>query len=182
MPPTSSPSSLPQKSQQQLSSQNPRLSLPSGAHSSSNNAGYSPTSPHKKMSSPKGPRRRSTKPLEGWLQKRGDKGLIKSYKRRYFRQNGENLYYYAAKEDTTALGSIPLLSVTAARITTSPNERKKDASCNFEVVVPGRIYDLIAPTDIEAKNWVRCNYLLFKDFNVIAFSVSGKWHQRIFET
>jgi hypothetical protein len=35
--------------------------------------------------------------LEGWLHKKGEKGLMKSYKRRWFQQRGNKLYYFTNK-------------------------------------------------------------------------------------
>ncbi len=35
--------------------------------------------------------------LQGWLQKKGDKGAIKTWKERYFVQKGKKLFYYRSE-------------------------------------------------------------------------------------
>lgn len=46
--------------------------------------------------------------LKGWLQKKGDKGFIKSYKSRYFQQIDAKLFYFEDPADKEPLGSIDL--------------------------------------------------------------------------
>jgi hypothetical protein len=46
--------------------------------------------------------------LEGLLYKKGEKGPIKKWKRRYFRQLKEQLFYFRQESETEPLGFIPL--------------------------------------------------------------------------
>lgn len=46
--------------------------------------------------------------LEGWLEKKGEKGPIKKWKRRYFRQLKDQLFYFRQEFEQESLGFIPL--------------------------------------------------------------------------
>lgn len=46
--------------------------------------------------------------LEGWLYKKGDKGLVKTWKHRYFRQHKDQLMYFRSDTTQESLGFIPL--------------------------------------------------------------------------
>lgn len=48
--------------------------------------------------------------MEGWLDKKGEKGIVKSFRRRYFRSNAGRLQYSEAPE-SPPLGAIPLSGV-----------------------------------------------------------------------
>lgn len=37
--------------------------------------------------------------MEGWLQKLGEKGVVKSFKKRWFKQIDDRLYYYEDPKD-----------------------------------------------------------------------------------
>src|SRR5690348_4934610 len=53
--------------------------------------------------------------LRGWLQKRGDKGLIKGFKSRYFQQIDSKLYYFEDPADKEPLGNIDLSSCSIGK-------------------------------------------------------------------
>ncbi|ELR19001.1 PH domain containing protein [Acanthamoeba castellanii str. Neff] len=89
----------------------------------------------------------TTEPLSrhaasGWLNKLGDKGLIKSWKKRWFAQRAERLYYYETKEETGLKGFVDLTLVTA--VAESPKVKH-----GFELRTKDRIYYLQAATDDE---------------------------------
>ena len=44
--------------------------------------------------------------MEGFLLKQGERGPVKSFKKRWFTQKGTQLYYYKNKQDTAELGKI----------------------------------------------------------------------------
>jgi hypothetical protein len=56
-----------------------------------------------------------SEPLSGWLFKRGEKGIIKSYKRRWFRQVRNQIFYFESATSTEALGSIDLSVFTLGK-------------------------------------------------------------------
>eukprot|EP01119_Soliformovum_irregulare_P010243 TRINITY_DN2511_c0_g1_i1.p1 TRINITY_DN2511_c0_g1~~TRINITY_DN2511_c0_g1_i1.p1 ORF type:complete len:805 (-),score=297.06 TRINITY_DN2511_c0_g1_i1:27-2441(-) len=54
--------------------------------------------------------KKGLKPMKGWLRKFGE-GTLKQWKRRYFRQDGRKLYFFASETDKDALGFIDLAHV-----------------------------------------------------------------------
>ncbi len=50
--------------------------------------------------------------LEGWLKKRGEKGVIKSWKSRWFVEKGKKLFYYTSRSSKLPQGFIDLLQMT----------------------------------------------------------------------
>lgn len=50
--------------------------------------------------------------LEGWLRKRGEKGAIKSWKKRWFILKGKKLFYYVSNTANTPKGFIDLLQTS----------------------------------------------------------------------
>ncbi len=78
------------------------------------------------------------KPLKGFLKKRGDKGLVRNYKLRYFEQRGEKIMYYRsdkAEDLKQGMGWIDLSKMISVEKTAEPNA--------FDVVTAGRIYHLM---------------------------------------
>jgi len=53
--------------------------------------------------------------LQGWLHKKGEKGLVRSYKRRWFQQQGNKIYYFANKGDKESLGLIDCTEIKVVR-------------------------------------------------------------------
>ena len=47
--------------------------------------------------------------IQGWLKKKGDVGLIKGWKNRWFQQKDDKIYYFKCRDDTESLGIKPLL-------------------------------------------------------------------------
>jgi hypothetical protein len=79
--------------------------------------------------------------LEGELQKLGEKGLVKSYKKRNFRLRSDGfLRYYDGVKET---GSIDMTIV---------QEVKTDDAegADFQIVTEGRVYQLRAATYVRA--------------------------------
>ena len=71
--------------------------------------------------------------IEGYLKKQGDKGIVKTYKSRYFKQVDDKIYYYKKKENILQpLGNIELESIMEFYTTDK----------GFDIVTPTRIYHL----------------------------------------
>eukprot|EP00029_Vermamoeba_vermiformis_P008115 TRINITY_DN3704_c0_g1_i1.p1 TRINITY_DN3704_c0_g1~~TRINITY_DN3704_c0_g1_i1.p1 ORF type:complete len:292 (-),score=37.17 TRINITY_DN3704_c0_g1_i1:258-1133(-) len=96
------------------------------------------------MSDPK-----KTNKQEGWLKKRGDKGIVKGWKNRFFvlEADPDKLYYYRSRGDPKPLGFIELSKVFSLHKT-------NDGAFGFAVCVPGRIYYLQAFSEGERAKWL----------------------------
>lgn len=58
--------------------------------------------------------------LKGWLQKRGDKGIVKGWKRRWFLfRHGKLFYYESDNSGAASLGFIDIESASEVVITSS---------------------------------------------------------------
>ena len=71
-------------------------------------------------------------PLEGYIKKQGEKGIINTYKQRFFKQVKDKLFYFVDKESTKhelPLGYIDMQAITKAYQTTK----------GFDVVTAGRV-------------------------------------------
>lgn len=77
--------------------------------------------------------------LEGWLKKRGEKGLIKAPKLRYFLQSGTNLDYFIEKNTFSPQGSIDLKKIQ--------NVVQKNATSFVLVSSTGRSYQVQISSD-----------------------------------
>jgi len=90
-----------------------------------------------------------TPPLEGFLMKKGLKGLSKGWKRRWFAFSIEELrlYYYKRSASEAPRGWIDLQTFSVH----SDNADK----CHFEIKTPARIYFLQAESEEEAVYWVQ---------------------------
>jgi hypothetical protein len=86
---------------------------------------------------------------EGWLKKRGDKGIVKGWKNRFFvlEADPDKLYYYRSRGDPKPLGFIELSKVFSLHKT-------NDGAFGFAVCVPGRIYYLQAFSEGERAKWL----------------------------
>ncbi|ELR21083.1 uncharacterized protein ACA1_282480 [Acanthamoeba castellanii str. Neff] len=101
-------------------------------------------------------------PLYGYLQKKGEKGLVRSYKKRWFEQNGSKIFYFHERGEKNALGFIDCIEISTVRRTdenglASPGGRpsvRRDASVPFEIITPKRIYEFIASTEKDCNYWV----------------------------
>jgi len=88
--------------------------------------------------------------LDGWLEKKGEKGLVKLYLRRWFEVKmcgGELRACYYASIGGNELGFIPLKNISEIK---SSEENDVD----FSVSVPGRIYYLRAIDEIQKNEWM----------------------------
>lgn len=92
----------------------------------------------------------------------GAKGFVKTYKKRWFKQDGDKLYYFKGPEDSESLGFIDL---SVFKVSSTP-ELKKDVFQGlnpkgledmkpFQINTPSRLYNLIAPSEAECDRWVR---------------------------
>eukprot|EP01133_Synstelium_polycarpum_P004248 gene4248-4956_t len=70
-------------------------------------------------------------PLQGYLKKLGEKGIVKSYKKRWFLQSDTKLYYYEKEGDTNSYGYINLPDMLSV----------KTIDSGFELSTPGRTYN-----------------------------------------
>eukprot|EP01125_Pyxidicula_operculata_P022477 TRINITY_DN920_c0_g2_i1.p1 TRINITY_DN920_c0_g2~~TRINITY_DN920_c0_g2_i1.p1 ORF type:complete len:821 (-),score=287.32 TRINITY_DN920_c0_g2_i1:81-2543(-) len=102
--------------------------------------------------------------VQGWLFKRGEKGLVKGWKERYFKTSIASqppVILYAADGDkinnpSTVLGTIDLRSITGVSANDSLlSSFKRGATYRgFEIKTNlGRVYYLIAPDDKELEKW-----------------------------
>jgi len=90
--------------------------------------------------------------LRGSLLKLGDKGPVKSWKRRYFLQKSEKLFYYASSNTGgDAKGFIDLIQHEFRIIPDASFDHK---GYGFQICVKGRIYCLIADSEQERERWV----------------------------
>ncbi|KAF2069975.1 hypothetical protein CYY_008701 [Polysphondylium violaceum] len=78
--------------------------------------------------------------LQGYLKKQGEKGIVKSFKKRWFQQKDTKLYYYDKEGDTQSYGFINLPDMTST----------KTVDSGFELVTPTRVYVLqvLKPSDL----------------------------------
>jgi len=90
---------------------------------------------------------------KGYLLKKGDKGITKSYRKRYFVLRSNKLIYYASPEDKEALGTISLNKASGIHKSSQPSN-KKDAQCAFQIDTGIRIYYLLAETEDSCKQWI----------------------------
>ncbi|PRP75351.1 putative kinesin K39 [Planoprotostelium fungivorum] len=84
-------------------------------------------------------------PLQGWLDKKGEKGLVKNYKKRWFQQNGDKLIYYEDPSSRIELGYITLDVFSL--------DKGAQNDFTFNINCPGRIYQLKADTSTEYGYW-----------------------------
>jgi len=86
---------------------------------------------------------------EGWLKKRGDKGIVKGWKNRFFvlEADPDKLYYYRSRGDPKPLGFVELSKIFSLHKT-------NDGAFGFAVCVPGRIYYLQAFSEGERAKWL----------------------------
>lgn len=75
---------------------------------------------------------RSVTGMRGWLRKQGE-GKLKGWKRRFFKQYNNRLFYFASENDQldNALGYVDVSQITNVFVI---------SDCNFDVHTPGRIY------------------------------------------
>lgn len=125
--------------------------------------------------------------MEGFLEKQGAKGLTKSYKRRYFKLQGEELHYYKTDKDVarprSSLGFIDLRKVSAiSQGSDIPSQRSSFLSTSrtatgsfyFDIKTEDRIYHLAAPTEKDLHKWFKALETAMQTANPSA-TVSPAW-------
>lgn len=101
-------------------------------------------------------------PLRGWLQKKGVKGPAKTWKRRWFKQEGTRIDYYVSKDDeATKMGTISLDDVISVHPTS--NEKRRDGKAGFRLNTPQRIYNLMADNQELMSYWVNGLVAILKE-------------------
>ena len=115
-------------------------------------------------SSPSG--RKIRKKLEGHLEKLGEKGITKSYKKRFFclSDDGLKLNYYEREDKKKLCGFIDvqkIQSIEKEEENVDPSNRRKSARLSSQVMkypfvikIEGRDYHLIAETETKLKYWM----------------------------
>mmetsp|Transcript_4272 Transcript_4272/g.11934 ORF Transcript_4272/g.11934 Transcript_4272/m.11934 type:complete len:237 (+) Transcript_4272:244-954(+) len=94
-----------------------------------------------------------TSALQGWLSKRGKKGVTKGWKRRWFVHVGDELQYYVTPDDAASLkGSISLSDILSVTATAPAN--KATGKTAFQINTPPRIYQLMADNEEAMRYWV----------------------------
>lgn len=92
--------------------------------------------------------------LEGWLRKRGEKGAIKSWKKRWFILKGKKLFYYVSNTANTPKGFIDLLQTS--RIFSFNTKRKDEFAFCIVAQKEGREREFYLTTlsEEERSYWV----------------------------
>lgn len=86
--------------------------------------------------------------LSGYLKKKGDKGLVRGWKLRYFEEKGNRIVYYAMTgAERVQKGSILIDAIMSVDSVT-------DHPVIFYVTVPGRTYVLQALQEEDKKKWL----------------------------
>jgi hypothetical protein len=89
--------------------------------------------------------------MSGYLLKQGEKGLVKSWKRRYFHQQ-DNLIHYSASDKS---GEQPLGHIDIAAIQKVAPGPKVRNGFNFDIFTSGgRVYHLQAAKNEEQLRWM----------------------------
>ncbi len=88
--------------------------------------------------------------MEGWLLKKGAVGLVRVYKRRFFRfsrRSGKLSYFESSSAEAPALGCVQVSSECEARMA-------GDETLSFELATPSRVYLLRAETLEDLHYWM----------------------------
>lgn len=88
---------------------------------------------------------------EGYLEKKGDLGVYKAWKKRFFSLKGDRMVYYRTKADKLSskpIGYIYLKEATSIDLTNS-------SKCTFQINTPSRIWYLRAETKEETDQWLQ---------------------------
>eukprot|EP01102_Stenamoeba_stenopodia_P011756 TRINITY_DN362_c3_g5_i1.p1 TRINITY_DN362_c3_g5~~TRINITY_DN362_c3_g5_i1.p1 ORF type:complete len:557 (-),score=160.28 TRINITY_DN362_c3_g5_i1:134-1804(-) len=91
--------------------------------------------------------------VEGYLQKQGEKGLVKSWKKRYFVAKGSKMWYYKQTLSSSGYdqraGFIDLTSVTKLEQLTGAKEKNQ-----FLIHTPARTWYLMGSNEEDVQNWL----------------------------
>lgn len=104
--------------------------------------------------------------VSGWIYKKGNKGMIKAWKRRWFvvDRKTSSVSYFESPDQTSPKGTFNASEIFAVERTAStPN--------GFEVsTVSGRIYKLKTELSSEMDAWMKC----FVDFTAVKFLTNDR--------
>eukprot|EP00008_Paramoeba_atlantica_P012335 CAMPEP_0201477746 /NCGR_PEP_ID=MMETSP0151_2-20130828/2717_1 /ASSEMBLY_ACC=CAM_ASM_000257 /TAXON_ID=200890 /ORGANISM="Paramoeba atlantica, Strain 621/1 / CCAP 1560/9" /LENGTH=784 /DNA_ID=CAMNT_0047858573 /DNA_START=230 /DNA_END=2584 /DNA_ORIENTATION=+ len=90
--------------------------------------------------------------LEGYLQKEGQKGLMKLWKHRWFSTQDNRLLYFHSETSTDPVGFIPLTQIVS--IGTSTNPAHANMRAVFEIKTTQRVYYLLAECEEDKETWI----------------------------
>lgn len=93
--------------------------------------------------------------IEGYMLKLGDKGLVKTWKKRYFLPRKDRLLYYVKKGDEAPISSISLRkasSIEPGRPASLPLRKSYD-HC-LDIKLDNRTYHLACDTPDQRDNWI----------------------------
>jgi hypothetical protein len=96
--------------------------------------------------------------MEGFLWKKGDRGVLAGYKRRWFSMDESELRYFEDSSERKLLGSIDLSRLVRVSRGNPSNHRKRAivafAANVLELEIPGRTYVLIPEREADLHGWV----------------------------
>jgi hypothetical protein len=90
--------------------------------------------------------------LEGYLQKEGQKGLMKLWKHRWFSTQDNRLLYFHSETSTDPVGFIPLTQIVSIGSSTNPAHASNRSV--FEIKTTQRIYYLLAECEEDKETWI----------------------------
>jgi len=90
--------------------------------------------------------------VEGYLWKKGGKGVLKNSKKRYFCLQGDSVVYSKGHLDRLALGQIRLADIIS--VGSNYGSSLKENGTGFQIVTENRIYELTADSNEEMRKWV----------------------------
>ena len=107
-------------------------------------------------------------PLEvsGYLLKQGEKGLVKSWKKRWFSLRESRLYYYKSEEDSVPINFVDMRDTLVSDVG-EPN-KANDFGLKFQLVVDKRVYRLKCLSLDDAKRWLSILQNASETFNAAA--------------
>lgn len=82
---------------------------------------------------------------EGWLKKKGEKGLVKTFKKRWFTLDGEKLKYYAKQGDENSLKGFIMLNTIM--------DTQRPSGNIFYICTFGRVYEMQAESKQDLEAW-----------------------------
>jgi hypothetical protein len=104
---------------------------------------------------------------QGYLHKKGDKGLRKTWKRRWFSLEKDKLFYYKNPSDKQPISFIAIQRIELIQPTIPfDSVSKKMPEACFQLETPGRIYYLMAENESLQEEWtsVLCQWVQWKRF------------------
>jgi len=102
--------------------------------------------------------------LRGFLHKKGVKGPVKAWKKRWFVHSGKRIFYCRSADETAPLGAINIGSIISVHETQKESLKKEKGEWVFEVDTPGRTYTLAANNESTMRYWISSINRLVKEF------------------